>query len=113
MSQREAYRVSMLLMIKGISSVGGDTGLFNVEKQGWKGFQFDDPNKKPKSVTLELNDSKDQHIEIIFFAGKQEDASITQSDVNRVLQTLTPASVNATISPESLVSPPRRPGRNR
>lgn len=105
MSQHEAYRLSMLLMLKGISSVGGDTGLFKIEKQGWKGFQFDDPTKKPKRVTLELNDSKDQHIEIIFIPGKQESANITQSDVNRVLQTLEPVKANATNSSESIPSP--------
>jgi hypothetical protein len=96
MKQREAVRVSTLLMLKAISSVNRETGLFNVEKQGWKGFQFDNPLKQPKRVTLELYDSKDQHVEIIFFPGKQGDASITQSDVNRVLQTLAPAVVNAT-----------------
>ena len=90
MNQREAIRVSMLLLIKGVASVGGDTGLFKVEQRGWKGFQFDDPSKMPKKVTLELNDDKDQHVEIIFIPGRQEDSTITQSDVNRVLHTLAP-----------------------
>ena len=75
--QREAYRVSMLLLIKGIASVGGDTGLFRVEKQGWKGFQFDNPDKKPKRVALELYDSEDRHVEILFSPGKGEGANIT------------------------------------
>jgi hypothetical protein len=79
MNQREAYRVSMLPMIKGVASVGGETVLFNVEWPGWKGFQFDNPDKKPKSVTLELNDSNDQHVEIIFLPGKQGDAGITRT----------------------------------
>jgi hypothetical protein len=90
MNQREAIRVCMLLMIKGVASVGGETGLFKVEQHGWKGFQFDNPDKKPKRVTLELNDSNDQHIEIIFLPGKQGDAGLTQADVNRVLHTLKP-----------------------
>jgi hypothetical protein len=108
MNQREAYRVSMLLMIKGVASVGGETGLFIVERQGWKGFQFDNPDKKPKRVTLELNDSKDQHVEIVFLSGKQENASITQSDVNRVLQTLAPLVVDASSAAASgAASPPQ------
>jgi hypothetical protein len=90
MNQREAYRVSMLLLIKGVASVGGETGLFNVEWQGWKGFQFDNPDKKPMRVTLELYDSNDQHVEIVFLPGKQGDAGITQADVIRVLHTLKP-----------------------
>jgi len=96
MNQREAYRVSLLLLLKGGSSVGGETGLFDVEKLGWKGFQFDDPDKKPKKVTLELYDSKDEHVEIMFFPGKGEGAGITQSDVYRVLQTLAPVVVDGT-----------------
>ncbi len=91
MNRREAYRLSMLLMIKGISSVGGETGLFNVRAHGWKGFQFDDPTKKPKKLTLELYDSNDQHVEIIFVPGKQEGSGISQADVNRALETLKPS----------------------
>ncbi len=101
MNQRKAVRVSMLLMIKGIASVGGETGLFKVEQHGWKGFQFDDPNKQPKRVTLELNDDKDQHLEIIFIPGKKADAAITQSDVNRVLQTLAPTSADGAAAAKS------------
>jgi hypothetical protein len=100
MDQREAYRVSMLLMIKGVASVGGETGLFNIERQGWKGFQFDNPDKKPTRVTLELNDVKDQHVEIIFLPGKQGNANITQADVNRVLQTLASTTANAATGAE-------------
>jgi len=106
MNQREAVRVSMLLMIKGIASVGGDTGLFKVEQHAWKGFQFDDPSKKPKRVTLELNDDKDQHVEIIFIPGKQDDATITQSDVNRVLQTLAPTAADGAAAAKSDSSSP-------
>jgi hypothetical protein len=104
MNQREAYRMSTLLMLKAISSVNGETGLFSVEKQGWKGFQFDSPDKKPKRVTLELYDSKDEHVEIILFPGKGEGAGITQADVYRVLQTLEPV-VNATPTGAQHVAP--------
>jgi hypothetical protein len=105
MNQREAVRLSMLLMLKGVASVGGETGLFKVEQHAWKGFQFDDPNKKPKRVTLELNDDKDQHVEIIFIPGKQADATITQSDVNRVLQTLAPTAADAAAKTDSSSRP--------
>ncbi|PYT60319.1 MAG: hypothetical protein DMG35_11875 [Acidobacteria bacterium] len=105
MNERQSYRVSFLLMIKGISSVGGETGLFHVEDKGWKGFQYDDPAKKPKKVTLELYDSEDQHIEIMFSAGKQEGAEILQSDVNRVLQTLVLAAANSNTAAKSDVTP--------
>jgi hypothetical protein len=95
MNGRESYRVSFLLLIKGISSVGGETGLFHLEEKGWKGFQYDDPAKKPKKVTLELYDPEDRHVEILLSPGKGEGEHITQSDVNRVLQTLRPLETNA------------------
>ena len=102
MSQREAVRSSMLLMIKAISSVGGETGLFKVETNGWRGFQFDDPAKAPKKVTLELYDFQDRHVEIIFMTKKDSGADIAQSDINRALETLKPTdqlSASETITP--------------
>jgi hypothetical protein len=86
--QRDAIRSSMLLMVKAISSVGGETGLFNVQSGDWKGFQFDDPSKKPKRVTLELYDSQDRHVEIEFYSGTTGAAELTQSDINRTIQSL-------------------------
>lgn len=90
MSQREAIRTSMLLTIKAISSVGGETGIFNVKANGWRGFQFDDPAKKPSRTTLELYDAQDHHVEIILAAKTDAGAKITQADINRVLETLKP-----------------------
>lgn len=102
MSQREAARSSMLLMIKAISSVGGETGLFKAAANDWKGFQFDDPTKQPKKVTLELYDSLDRHVEIIFMTKKDSGADIIQADINRALETLKPLdqlSASETITP--------------
>jgi hypothetical protein len=90
MSYREAMRTSMLLTIKAISSVGGKTGLFSVQANGWKGFQFDDPVKKPKNITLEVYDLQDRHIEIIFSPGNSPNAMITQADIDQVVLTLAP-----------------------
>jgi hypothetical protein len=90
MSRREALRSSFLLTFKIVSSVGGETGLFNVAAHDWEGFQFDDPAKQPTRVTLELYDSQDRHVEIIFLWKKNEGVDVTQADLNRVLQTLKP-----------------------
>jgi len=90
MSQREAAGTGMLLTIKAVSSVGGETGLFTVDMNGWKGFQFDDPTKKPKRVTLELYDAQDRHVEVIWAARPFD---VTQSDINRLLLTLKPLEV--------------------
>lgn len=91
MDQSDAIRTSMLLMIKAISSVGGETGIFSIEANNWKGFQFDDPARRPKQITLELYDDQDRHIEVIFRAPRDAAGAISQADVNRVFWTLTPA----------------------
>jgi hypothetical protein len=104
MSQRESMRAGLLLMLKTISSVGGDTGIFSVETNGWKGFQLDDPAKKPKKITLELYDPRDRHAEVIFYNSRNAgEASIAQADINRVLMTLKP--VNQLTSPVTLPAP--------
>jgi hypothetical protein len=95
MDRQEAARTSFLLLIKGVSSVGGETGIFNIEANGWKGFQFDDPTNRPKKITLELYDSQDRHIEIIFGPGKTADAAIFQADINRVIWTLVPVDTDS------------------
>lgn len=95
--QREAIRSSMLLMVKAISSVGGETGLFQVQSEDWKGFQFDDPSRKPKRVTLEVYDGRDQHVEILFHSGEAESAGVTQADINRVFQSLQATNDSQTI----------------
>jgi hypothetical protein len=38
MSKRDALRTSFLLLLKRVSSVGGETGIFKVTVGGWKGF---------------------------------------------------------------------------
>jgi len=87
-SRQEAVRSSMLLVLKSAAAVGGETGLFDVRLAEWKGFQWDDPSKNPKRVTLELYNGQDRHLEIIFYPGKVEAAALTQADVNRALKSL-------------------------
>jgi len=91
MNQRDAVQSSVLLMFKAISSVGGNTGIFVAEANNWKGFQFDDPARNPKQITLELYDDQDRHVEVIFCPGRESAAAISQADVNRVIWTLAPA----------------------
>jgi hypothetical protein len=86
--RRQAVRISFLLLIKAISSVGGETGVFAIYGNGWKGFQFDDPAKGQRRVTLELYDPQGRHVEIIFALKHDSPVRITQAAINRVLQTL-------------------------
>ncbi|HET6928674.1 MAG TPA: hypothetical protein VFI45_00010 [Candidatus Acidoferrum sp.] len=95
-AKREALRSSMLLMLKATSSVGGETGLFQIQSQDWKGFQFDDPSRNPQ-VTLEVYDREDRHIEIVLHSGKDVSSSLAQADINRTFQTL-----GATSDPQTI-----------
>lgn len=99
--QREAIRSSMLLMLKATSSVGGETGLFEVQSQGWKGFQFNDPSRNARQVALEVYDIEDRHVEIVFHSGKDVSSSVTQADINRTFQTLGTTSDPQTIPLEN------------
>lgn len=48
MNRQEAVRYSMILLIRAISWLGGETGLYKVAATDWKGFQFDDPSQKTR-----------------------------------------------------------------
>ena len=97
MDRRNAYRISTLLMIKGIASVGGETGVFRRETNEWVGYQFDDPFRLPRRVTLELFDREDNHVEIIFGPDNRQGASISQGDIDRSLSTLKRSNAPATL----------------
>lgn len=88
MNRQEAVRSSMILLIKAISSVGGETGLYKVAANDWKGFQFDDPSKRPGRVTLELYDGDDRHVEVSVAVRKDSKNPPTQADINRILVSL-------------------------
>lgn len=88
MGWRQSMRMGVVLMFKAISSVGGDTGLFSVAANDWKGFQFDDPIRSPRRVTLELYDAKDKHVEISIAHRLDMKNPPAQADVNRILHTL-------------------------
>jgi hypothetical protein len=87
-SRRDAARISTLLNIKLIDEREAATGIFRLEINGWKGFQFGDPARKPNHVTLNLYDSQYQHVRIIFARAKDAQTEVTQLDINRVVQTL-------------------------
>lgn len=86
-SRYKAIEISTLLSMKASTMLGGETGLFNIQQNGWRGFQLDDPAKKQK-VVLDLFDSRDQRVELIFAVKKGAALTFTQADVNRVVQTL-------------------------
>lgn len=88
MESGQSISFGLVLMIKAISSVGGDTGLFSVSSNDWKGFQFDDPARAPRRITLELYDKNDKHVEVLIAHQPDMKNLPTQADVNRIVQTL-------------------------
>ncbi|HXY26171.1 MAG TPA: hypothetical protein VEI73_16085 [Candidatus Acidoferrum sp.] len=88
-SKKEAIQAATLLSIKdSIDSIHGETGIFTVEANGWKGFQFDDPAQKPKRVQVDLYNSQNQHIRMIFQSKKDAQMELQQGDINLVVGTL-------------------------
>lgn len=88
MPRREAVRDSTLLLLKAIIISDVESGLFSVRVGGREGFQYGDPSKAPPRVRDDLF-TNDGGIELIFFLNsKGSAASISQAEINRVLQSV-------------------------
>ncbi len=76
-------------MIKSIMpSKAAETGIFYVQNKDYHGFQQGDPKLRQDSLVLDLY-SEDNHFEVIFLQKDYHDAaSVTQSEINRVIQSL-------------------------
>lgn len=85
-SKEDAARKSVLIMMKAII-VPGDSGLFTVRTNEFRGFQYGDPSKHPKRVTVSLYSDKGG-IELSFSRKDLKPLAISQADINRVIQTL-------------------------
>lgn len=77
----------MLLVMKGVMvPKGGETGIFRVRTGDFRGFQYGDPRRRPKSIDVEIfSDSGG----LAFLFGQREKGSvpaITQAEINRVIQ---------------------------
>ena len=85
-SKQDVTRKSTLVLIKSLVAQS-DSGIFEVQAHDFRGFQYGDPGKHPKRVTVILY-SSDGAIEFTFFQGDRSQAAISQGDINRVIQTL-------------------------
>ena len=86
--RREAARRTMLLVMKGaVISIGGESGIFRVSNERLQGFQFGDPLRRPKTMSVEMF-GEDGGLRFIFarnVAGPGP--GIMQAEMNRVMQT--------------------------
>jgi len=95
------YREQMVLMIKSIMLVkAADTGIFYVQNQNYKGFQQGDPKVRQDKLVLDLYFG-DNHPEVIFLQKDYHDSvGVTQSEINRIVQSLHRAAPSTVASSE-------------
>lgn len=87
-SRRQAVAGQALLLIKAISMPKADSGIFSIQTPDFQGFQFGNPQSRPFRITDELY-SSDGGIDLIFFQKVDgSTASISQSEINRVIQSI-------------------------
>jgi hypothetical protein len=87
--QKVAIGQAMMIVMKAISMPSGaDTGLYSVNSNGFQGFQYGDPSKRPKHITIDLLDDK-SGIEFGIFQKTDAAAhAITQAQINRMLHSV-------------------------
>ncbi len=84
------YREQMLLMLKTVvlSVASADTGIFNIQKQNWRGFQLGDPKAHPRRVFVQFY-SDEGSVELAFAGSDgRGPVSVTQPEINRIMQSL-------------------------
>lgn len=90
-SRRQAISGQVLLLVKAISMPKAGSGIFSVQTRDFKGFQFENPQAHPPRVTVELF-SNEGGIDVMFMQ-KDVAPAISQSAINRVIQSIHKASL--------------------
>jgi hypothetical protein len=87
-SRRQAVTGEMLLLIKGISIPGAESGIFSIQTPEFQGFQFESPQSRPFKITDDLY-SNEGGVDVMFFQKAAGSApSISQAEINRVIQSI-------------------------
>jgi hypothetical protein len=89
LSQRVHYREGFLLILKSASlPLWAKGGIFNIQSGSYKGFQQGAPQIRPPGIAASLY-SNDGAVEFIFSQKNyQNSAGVSQSEINRVVQSL-------------------------
>jgi hypothetical protein len=87
--RKQAVGGAMLLVIKGvIVPKSGESGIFRVRTKEFQGFQYGDPQQRPKSVDVEIF-ADDGGFGLVFAVPQKEPVpTISQVDINRIIQSL-------------------------
>jgi hypothetical protein len=86
-SKQDVGRKTTLLVFKALIAAGDDPSIFMVQANGFRGFQYGDPSKHPKRITVTLY-SADGGIEFSFARKDMQPLAISQAEINRAIQTL-------------------------
>jgi len=98
-SRTEATRSIMLLNMKAIAAPSGlQTGAYSFELPNLHGFQLGDPSRSSR-VDLEIYDLGGHYVELTCIAKKGSPQKLTQTEINRILQTIHPAPASAPCVP--------------
>jgi hypothetical protein len=93
MSSREATGTTILLGLKPIYTVNAETGLFSVKTSRCRGYQRGDP-QRARNVDLSVFDDLDHEFHFIVGTAPGKPLTITQPDINRILDTLRPVPIS-------------------
>jgi hypothetical protein len=87
-SRRQAVVGEELLLIKAISMPKAGSGIYSIQTADFKGFQFENPVTRPSKIVDELY-SNDGGVDAIFFQKVDGSApTISQAEINRVIQSI-------------------------
>jgi hypothetical protein len=88
MAKRRAIQLGMLFEMKAVAlRPGADSGVFSISTKEFEGFQYGRPQGPSNRLSVELFAS-DGHVDIIFGQKLNGSATISQADVNRVVQSV-------------------------
>jgi len=90
---KRASGLSSVLLIKAIMPPTTDWAIYNVKSTNFRGFQLGDPRRRPKKMSIDLH-GDDVEIEInIDQVPPGPTPAITQSEINRIIQSAHQTSV--------------------
>jgi hypothetical protein len=97
-SRSSVNKDEMLLIIKSIAlPKTAESGIFDIQNKFYKGFQQGDPAAHPDKIVVDLY-SDEGGVELIFFLKDKGNHIVTQSEINRIIQSLHKATPSESIA---------------
>ena len=91
-----------MLVLKAMATPPADSGIFALHTNEFDGFQYQDPQAKPKSVLMDLF-ADDRGVEFQFFLNYQgASPHVSQADINRIVRTIRKAAPYSPVKQASL-----------